>query len=57
MRDKGSARRRGALRRIAAVCVSAAALSAALGACDTRGNRFGTMANAAASNGNADRPG
>jgi len=57
MHEVHSVRRRGALRRIAAVCVSAATLSLVLGACDTRGNRFGTMANAAASIGNADRPG
>ena len=57
MREVRRARRRGALRRIAAVCVSAVALSAALGACDTRGNRFGKVSDAAASIGNADRPG
>ncbi|MFO0228424.1 MAG: hypothetical protein ACK54B_03630, partial [Gemmatimonas sp.] len=39
------------------MCVSAAGLSAAVTACDTRGNRFGTVATAAASRGNADRPG
>lgn len=57
MREWRRGRRRGALLRIAAVCVSAAGLSAAVTACDTRGNRFGTVATAAASRGNADRPG
>jgi beta-glucanase (GH16 family) len=57
MREWRTVRRRGALMRIAAVCVSAVGVSAALSACDTRGNRFGTMANAAESMGNAARPG
>ncbi|WP_396222697.1 family 16 glycosylhydrolase [Gemmatimonas sp.] len=57
MHERCSVRRRGALLRIAAVCVAAAGLSAAVAACDTRGNRFGTVATAAASMGNADRPG
>ena len=57
MREVHTVRRRGALMRIAAVCVSTVALSAALGACDTRGNRFGRLDDAAASIGNADRPG
>ena len=48
MREWRRGRRRGALLRIAAVCVSAAGLSAAVTACDTRGNRFGTVATAAA---------
>jgi beta-glucanase (GH16 family) len=57
MRDVRGVRRRGALMRIAAVCLSTLAASAMLAACDTRGNRFGTIDQAAATMGNADRPG
>lgn len=50
-------RRRGALRRIAAVCVLAGASSVALAACDTRGNRFASKAQGAADTRPAARAG
>lgn len=49
--------RRGARVRIAAVCIAAVTAGAALSACDTRGNRFGTIDSAAAEIGSAVRPG
>lgn len=55
--QRNGARRRGAPWRIAAVCVSVVGLSAAIGACDTRGNRFGTIDSAKAVIGTAARPG